>query len=235
MSSKISLAIVGAVVALTSIGCASGYMTKDEYDRDLAQLKEYRDALEKENAELRIKGAEYDRLKAEADLNGDSSKFYSDLAASLRNALKGSGVEEREIFVNPRTGAVEFSTGLLFTVGSWEISEKGKKALKAFADANRGNVFKVVGHADKKPIVSGPLRAKLDTDTNMELSCRRATSVMGMLMQNGMRESQFASVEGHGTEPTERNGIARAVEIFVVKGAAVAPTSAVKPAKTTKK
>lgn len=235
MSSKISLAIVGAVVALTSIGCASGYMTKEEYDRDLAQLKEYRDALEKENAELRLKGAEYDRLKAENDLNGDSSKFYADLAASLRNALKGSGVEEREIFVNKETGAVEFSTGLLFTPGSWEIAPRGKAALKAFAESNRGNVFKIVGHADKKPIVREITKKNLETDTNMELSCRRATAVMGELLRNGLRESQIASVEGHGTEPTARNGISRCVEIFVVKGASVAPTSAVKPAKAIRK
>lgn len=235
MSSKFSLAIVGAVIAMTSIGCAGQYITKEDYDRDLAQLKEYRDALEKENAELRVKGAEYDRLKAENDFNGDSSKFYGDLAAALRNALKGSGVEEKEIFVNPRTGAVEFSTGLLFNVGSWEISARGKQALKAFAEANRGNVFKIVGHADKKPIVTAKVKAALDTDTNMELSCRRATSVMGELMHNGMRESQFASVEGHGTAPAERNGISRSVEIFVVKGAQVAPTSAAKPAKSTRK
>ena len=161
MSSKISLAIVGAVVALTSIGCNPGYITKDDHDRELAQMREYKDALEKENAELRLKGAEYDRLKAENDLNGDSAKFYNDLAASLRNALKGSGVDDREIFVNPRTGAVEFSTGLLFDLGSWNISPRGKQALKAFAEANRGNVFKIVGHADKKPIVREATRKEI--------------------------------------------------------------------------
>jgi hypothetical protein len=58
---------------------------------------------------------------------------------------------------------------------------------------------------------------------------------MGELMKAGMREPQFGSVEGHGTEATEHNGVARCVEIFVVKGAQVAPTSAVKPAKTVKK
>ena len=235
MSSRISLAIVGAVVALTSIGCAGRYITKEEYDRDITQTKELNDALMKENAELRLKGDAYERLKAESDINGETAKFYNDLAASLRNALKGSGVEEREIFVNKATGAVEFSTGLLFDLGSWNISEKGKKALKAFADANRGNVFKIVGHADKKPITRKSTMDKLETDTNMELSCRRATAVMGELLHNGLRESAIASVEGHGTEPTERNGISRCVEIFVVKGAAVAPTSAVKPAKTIKK
>jgi flagellar motor protein MotB len=236
MSSKISLAIVGAFVALTSIGCAGRYVTKDEYDRDLAQMREYKDALEKENAELRLKGDAYDRLKAENDINGDSSKFYADLADSLKKALAGVGIEnDKDVFVNKRTGAVEFSTGLLFTPGSWEISARGKQALKAFAESNRGNVVKVVGHADKKPIVREATKKALETDTNMELSTRRAIAVMGELMKAGMREPQFGSVEGHGTEATEHNGVARCVEIFVVKGAQVAPTSAVKPAKTVKK
>jgi len=236
MSSKISLAIVGAFVALTSIGCAGRYVTKDEYDRDLAQMREYKDALEKENAELRLKGDAYDRLKAENDINGDSSKFYADLADSLKKALAGVGIEGKdEVFVNKRTGAVEFSTGLLFTPGSWEISARGKQALKAFADSNRQNVVKVVGHADNKKIVRPATLKALDTDTNMELSTRRAIAVMGELLHDGMREAQFGSVEGHGTEATEHNGVARCVEIFVVKGAQVAPTSAVKPAKTVKK
>lgn len=237
MSSNISIAIVGAFVALSSIGCATGYVTKEDHERDMAQIREYKDALEKENAELRLKGDAYDRLKAENDVNGDTSKFYADLAESLKNALKGVGIEDRgEVFVNKRTGTVEFSTGLLFTPGSWEISARGKQALKAFADANRGNVVKVIGHADKKPIVREATRKALDTDTNTELSVRRAIAVFGELLKAGMREPQFGSVEGHGTEATEHNGVARCVEIFVVKGAQVAPTSAVKPApKTTKK
>lgn len=237
MSSKYSLALVGAVVALTSVGCAGHYMTKEDYDRDTAQLKEYNGALEKENAELRLKGEAYDRLKAENDINGESAKFYGDLAESLRKALKDSGVvaDKGDVYVNPRTGAVEFSSSLMFQLGSWSITDNGKKALKVFAEANRGNLCKIVGHADKKPITRKETKEKLETDTNMELSCRRATAVMGELLHHGMRESQIASVEGHGTEATEHNGIARCVEIFVVKGASVAPTSALKPVKTTKK
>jgi len=237
MSSKLSLAIVGAVLAFTSIGCSGHFVSKEDYDRDITQTKELNDALMKENAELRLKGDAYERLKAENDINGESAKFYNDLADSLRKALKDSGVAtaKDDVFVNPRTGAVEFSSSLMFPLGSWNISENGKKALKAFAESNRGNVCKIVRHTDRKPITREETKEKLETDTNMELSCRRATAVMGELLHHGMRESQIASVEGHGTEATEHNGVARCVEIFVVKGASVAPTSAVKPAKTTKK
>ncbi|HLY07772.1 MAG TPA: OmpA family protein [Planctomycetota bacterium] len=236
MSSRISLAIVGAVVAFSSVGCAGHYVTQEDYDRAVVQTKELNDALLKENAELRLKGDAYDRLKAESDLSGDTSKFYAELADSLKKALKDMGIEDKgEIYVNKEKGSVEFSTGLLFQPGSWEISARGKQALKAFAEANRGNVVKVVGHADKKPIVHDSTLKKLETATNMELSTRRAIAVMGDLLKDGMRETQFGSVEGHGTEATEHNGVARCVEIFVVKGASVAPTSAVRTTKTTRK
>jgi flagellar motor protein MotB len=236
MSSKLSLAIVGAVLAFGSVGCAGHFVTQEEYDRAIVQTKELNDALLKENAELRLKGDAYDRLKAENELNGDSAKFYADLADSLKKALAGMGIEDKgEVFVNKKTGAVEFASTLLFDLGSWNISARGKQALKAFAEANRTNVVKIVGHADKKPITRKETIAKLETDTNMELSTRRAIAVMGELLKDGMRETQFGSVEGHGTEATEHNGVARCVEIFVVKGAAVAPTSAVKTTKTTKK
>ena len=236
MSSRISLAIVGAVVAFSSVGCAGHYVTQEDYDRAVVQTKELNDALLKENAELRLKGDAYDRLKAESDLSGDTSKFYAELADSLKKALKDMGIEDKgEIYVNKEKGSVEFSTGLLFQPGSWEISARGKQALKTFAEANRGNVVKVVGHADKKPIVHDSTLKKLETATNMELSTRRAIAVMGDLLKDGMRETQFGSVEGHGTEATEHNGVARCVEIFVVKGASVAPTSAVRTTKTTRK
>jgi flagellar motor protein MotB len=236
MSSKILFTLVAAFAALSSVGCSSAWMSREEFDRETAQMREYNQALEKENADLKLKGADYDRLKSELEANGESSKFYKELAASLRKALEGSPVAEGDYNINNKTGAIEFKDGVLFDLGSWKISAKGAAILKAIADTQRSNVVKVVGHTDKKPITRAATKAALDTDTNMELSTRRAVAVMGELMKHGMRESQFASVEGHGTEATERNGVARCVEIFVVKGAQVAPTSfEKKPAKTTKK
>jgi flagellar motor protein MotB len=225
MSSKISLAIVAGVVALSSVGCSGAWMTREEHERETAQLTEYKNALEAENAQLRMKGAEFDKLKAEFDANSESSKFYSELAANLKQALNGIGITEKDWGVNPKTGAIEFKDGVLFELGSWTISAKGKQILKAIAETQKSNVVKVVGHADKKPITREATKKALDTDTNMELSCRRAVAVMGELLKNGMRESQIASVEGQGTSPTHSNGVARVVEIFIVKGTGVAPAS----------
>jgi flagellar motor protein MotB len=224
MSSKFSFVIAAAILSLSSIGCSSAWMTQEEHDRQTAQLSEYKDALEKENADLKLKGADYDRMKAELEANGEASKFYAELAASLKKALSGVGAPETDVFVN-KQGAIEFKDGVLFDLGSWKISAKGQQILKVVAETQRGNVVKIVGHTDRKPITRAATKAALDTDTNMELSSRRAVAVMGELLKHGMRESQFASVEGHGTEATQHNGVARCVEIFVVKGATAAPTS----------
>jgi outer membrane protein OmpA-like peptidoglycan-associated protein len=235
MSSKPLFAIAGAIVLLGSVGCTSAWMTVEEHEQKMTQLNEYKNALEKENADLKMRLADYDRLKAELETNGESAKFYADLADSLKKALNGMDVPESDVIVNKSTGTIEFKDGVLFDLGSWKISPKGQKILKALAETQRTNLLKVVGHADKKQIRRPETLKALETDTNMELSCRRATAVMGELLKHGMRESQFASVEGHGTAATEHNGVARCVEIFVVKGAQVAPTSAVKSTKTSKK
>lgn len=223
--SRMSFVIAAAFAALSSVGCSSAWISQEEHERLTTQLNEYKDALEKENADLKMKVADYDRLKAEMETNGESAKFYAELAASLKKAFAGSDVSESDVIVNKTTGTIEFKDGVLFDLGSWKISAKGQKILKAIAETQRTNVVKVVGHTDRKPITRPATIAALETKTNMELSCRRATAVMGELIRSGMRESQFASVEGHGTEATEHNGVARCVEIFVVKGAQVAPTS----------
>lgn len=235
MSSKLSIAIVGAAVALSSVGCAGGYVTKEDYEREFAQKTELIDALTKENAELRQKGEAYDRLKAEMDVNGESAKFYADLANTLRNALKEHGLTHEDVVVE-KDGRVVFATDVLFDLGSWTLTPKGHQILAAFAQTQKNNVMKIVGHTDSKRIASAGLKKALETDTNKELSVKRAIAVMGELLKGGIRESQIASVEGHGSdEPRGNDAKSRRVEIFVVPGAHVAPTSAVKPAKTTKK
>jgi len=237
MSSKFSLIVVGAVVALSSIGCAGRYIDKEEYDREMTQKAELIDALTKENAELRQKGEAYDKLKAEMDVNGESAKFYAELADSLRKALKDNGIADHNeaVFVE-KDGRVVFATDVLFDLGSWKLTAKGHQILAAFAQTQKNTVMKIVGHTDSKRIASAGLKKELETDTNKELSVKRAIAVMGELLKSGVRESQIASVEGHGSdEPRGNDAKSRRVEIFVVPGAKVAPTSAVKPAKTTKK
>jgi flagellar motor protein MotB len=211
-------------------------MSREEHERETAQLREYKDALESENAGLRLKAADYDRMKAELEANGGASKFYSELAASVKAALAGLGVSEKEIEVHP-DGRVVFATDVLFDLASWKLTPRGKELLAKFAQTQKTTVMKIVGHTDSKRVVSKGLKEALETDTNKELSVKRAVAVMGELMHNGVREGQIASVEGHGSsEPKKTDKDSRRVEIFIVPGAQVQPTSFQKPAgKTTKK
>ena len=234
---RISFVIVAAFAALSSVGCASTWMSQEEHDRLTTQLKEYKDALESENAALRIKGADYDRMKAELENNGETAKFYHDLAASLKQAMAGLGVQEKDFEIDHATGRVTLATDVLFDTASWKLTPRGKEILAKFASTQKSNVMKIVGHTDSKRVVSKGLRDALETDTNKELSVKRAIAVFGELLQHGIREGQIASVEGHGSsEPKANDAKSRRVEIYIVPGAQVQPTSFQKPAtKTTKK
>jgi flagellar motor protein MotB len=232
---RISFIIAAAFVALSSVGCSSTWMSREEHETLTRELNDYKNALEAENAALKIKGADYDRMKAELENNGEAAKFYSELAASLREAFKSVGIAPTEIEVHP-DGRVVFATDVLFDLASWNLTPRGKEILAKFALTQKNNVMKIVGHTDRKPIVSAGLKKALETDTNKELSVKRALAVMGELMHHGIREGQIASVEGHGSsEPKKTDKDSRRVEIFIVPGAQVQPTSFQKAAKTTKK
>jgi flagellar motor protein MotB len=234
MSSKLFAACL-CLAVLGSIGCAGMYVPKDQYDRDITQLNDYKSALERDNAELRPKAEGYDRLKGQMDLTQDAGRFYGDIAASLKKALAGLGVDPDDVSVGDK-GQIVFATDLLFDLGSWTISAKGKEVLAKFAQTQKGNLLKIVGHTDKKPIVTQKVKAALDTDTNLELSVKRAIIVASELMKAGISERAMG-VEGKGSTESRPGGDAkcRRVEIFVVEGAHVVPTSAIKNAKPSKK
>src|SRR5262245_22011953 len=128
MSSKITLALASLVVAFGSVGCSSTWMSREEHETLTQQLTEYKNALEQENAQLRMNAVEFDRLKAELDSNSESAKSYNDLAASLKQALSGLGMDEKkgDWTFNREKGAIEFKDGVLFDLGSWNISARGK-------------------------------------------------------------------------------------------------------------
>jgi len=239
MSSKLFVLAV-ALAVCASVGCTGVFVPKTQYDRDVNQLREYNAALERDNAQLRpIKDA-YDRLKAQAELAGDSSRVWDEMAAALKKALDGLATEPGDIIVDPKTGAIVLAADFLFDSGSYDISAKGKEVLKRFAEVNRGAHLRIVGHTDAMRVVQASTVQKLHiSKTNMELSALRAVSVMGELIRNGIPERNMW-VEGKGaTEPRAGGQRAcRRVEIFVVGGTpnavpAASPKSSTKAAHKT--
>ncbi len=217
MSAKISILAV-ALAVLASVGCTGVFVPKTQYDRDVNQLREYNAALERDNAELRpIKDA-YDRLKAQAAFNSESSRSWEELAEALKKALDGLAVEPGDFTYDRKTGAFVFAADLLFDSGSYDISAKGKEVLKKFAQVNRGAHLRIVGHTDSAKVVKASTKQKLPvSDTNMELSALRAVSVMHELTRNGIPERSMW-VEGRGSSEPRPGGLkaCRRVEIFIL-------------------
>jgi flagellar motor protein MotB len=223
MSSKLSIALAGAL-AVSALGCSGIFVSEEVYRRDINQLKDYVAALETDNARLRPEAEAYRKLKDDASLSADAQRTNAELADALKRALAGLDLEPDDVTVDRGSGALQLRSDVLFDLGSWKLTPKGRDILAKVAPTLSNSVVKIVGHTDRKPIVRKPTLDALDTDTNKELSVKRAITVMGELMKAGLREGQFASVEGHGSDMNVRK-----VEIFVVGGAQ--PVSAPAPVK----
>lgn len=230
------------VLALAAIvgGCST--VSADKYARDMGAQKEYISELEKRNQELESQNQAATRQLDDATLARTSDELYGQIARQLQAALASLRNGETEgMAYNSRTGAWEMGTDLLFESGSAKVSAKGSEILKKFADAHKGRSFsfRIVGHTDRAPIVKAETTKLLDTDTNMELSARRAVAVMGALKGFGIPESSFAECVGMGNRqpcaPNDRNAANmkknRRVEIFVLSTAGELKTSAEKSEK----
>lgn len=225
MSSRFLVLGLAAAV-LASVGCSGVWVQKEVYDRDVNQQREYIVALERDNAELRAKAEAYDRLKAEGELFSGANRRYDELADNLLKALSDMGVDQAVVKYDPVTQSFSFATDLLFASGSFDVTARGREILRTFAQAQKGAMLKIVGHTDIRKVTRGPTKDKLDTDTNLELSVRRATAVMGELLRSGVHERDMFVV-GHGaTKPRSGSHKGnRRVEIFLAGPAAEGKTS----------
>ncbi len=227
MSSKI-LGIVLGLGSFAAVGCQGHWVTLEQYNRDTQQLKEYNTALEQDNASLRAKAEAYDRLKGESELYSNANKAYAELADSLKKALAGMGIDHTEVTIDDK-GKVTFATDVLFDLGSWTLTARGKTILGTFAKAQKGQHFRIVGHTDRKPISRPKTKEALETDTNAELSTKRAVAVTGELLKSGVSEKQIDAIVGMGfTQPKGSDKESRRVEIFLVEGHAPLPGAPVK-------
>ena len=215
MPSKLAIFCLGAAV-LGSVGCKGIFIPKPVYDKDIAQLKDYIGALERDNAEMSGKVARYDRLKAEHEINGRADRNLDALAESLKKALAGMGIPEADVVFIKETGSFIIHNNVLFSSGSYSISSKGKQILRTVAGKLGGRKLKIVGHTDRRPITTAKTRRTLDTNTNLELSVKRANAVMGELLKSGIPEADMFVVGRGATVPRggdlSRN---RRVEIFI--------------------
>ncbi len=243
MSVRLPSILVVVFAAASAVGCAT--VSSEKYARDIAALKDFNDTLVRRNQELESQNEALSRISDETALVRTTDELYGQLARQLQTALNAlrNGDSEGMAF-NPKTGAWEMGTDLLFDSGSDKISVKGSEILKKFADAHKGKSysFRIVGHTDRAPITKEDTKKRLDTDTNMELSADRAIAVMGALIKFGIPESSFSDCIGKGNHdpcaPNDRSAANmkknRRVEIYVLSTAGALRTAADKAEKKEK-
>jgi flagellar motor protein MotB len=236
------LALAVAAASFTS-GCAT--VTAEKYARDMDALRKYNEALVQQNQALLSQNEGMGRQLDDTVLARTSDELYGQLARQLQTALDTlRNGDASGMSFNPRTGAWEMGTDLLFESGSARVSTQGKEILKRFADAHKSGAysFRIVGHTDSAKIAKKGTMDLLATDTNVELSSLRAISVMGEMKSCGIPESSFAECVGKGNrEPCAPNDKSpsnmkknRRVEIYVLAGSGALKTSAPRRDTTTK-
>lgn len=173
------------------------------------------------------------RIENMSSSNSQLSEKYRDLLTSSTNTNPLNNDQIRkfeelrarypEFEFDPQTGVSKFSTDLLFSSGSDEITPRSLEILREFSqimnngDAQHLNVL-VVGHTDDQPIA----KARVRHPTNWHLSTNRAVSVVLALKKAGIGDNRMEAA-GYGEfQPLTPNtsDAARAknrrVEIFIL-------------------
>lgn len=167
---------------------------------------------------------------------GDVGFAGPKLPAALNAALKRfAGEHSTAVAFDAARGTVKWKADLLFAIGSDVVKESSLGALRAFAEVIKSPAAAdfeviVVGHTDKRPIVSSTTKAK--HPTNWHLSAHRAISVAFVLRKNGY-EPERIGVMGCGeyrpvADDTTEAGSSRnrRVEIYLVPKGAIVQTAA---------
>ncbi len=157
---------------------------------------------------------------------GDISITGPKLPPSLHRALKDFAAQHpTAVTYDAKRGAVKWKADLLFALGSDQVKESSKEAVRGFTEVIKSAAaanfdLMIVGHTDTRPIVRPATREK--HPTNWHLSAHRAISVAYAINKFGFPFSRIG-VMGYGEfRPVADNatdggsGQNRRVEIFIV-------------------
>ena len=176
--------------------------TMDSLAAEKQRLEEQNQALK---ANLDLANQRLDNLASSNNQLGDK---YRDLltSSSTSNPLSNDQIRRfeelrqkyPEFEFDPQTGVSKFSTDVLFSSGSDEITTRSQQILREFAgimnlgDAQHLNVL-VVGHTDDQPIA----KARMRHPTNWHLSTNRAVAVLMNLKKSGIVDTRMEAA-GYG-------------------------------------
>ncbi len=164
-----------------------------ELEAKKTALAEEQKRLEQLQKDLDYRGQRIDELEQMIVANEEKMKALKDkLSSALIN------FEDRGLSVEQRNGKVYVSmeNKLLFKSGSWTVGSEGQAAVqelgKVLAD-NPDIAVLIEGHTDNDPYNgSGPLK------DNWDLSTKRATEVLKLLLNNQDIEPERLTAAGRG-------------------------------------
>ena len=143
--------------------------------------------------ELAVRMARVDELEG---LIARQQETMRNLKEKLSDALLN--FEDKGLTVEAREGKVYISmeNNLLFRSGSWKVESEGKKAISGLAGVLADNPdisVLIEGHTDNVPYSGkGPLKG------NWDLSTKRATAIVNLLLDNPQILPQNLTAAGRG-------------------------------------
>jgi chemotaxis protein MotB len=169
------------------------------------QIQQDQEELQRREDELKTRQAELERMQADIEeRNRRLIELESVLARkdSAVAALKAKvsdallGFADKGLTVTQKNGKVYVSMDekLLFKSGSYDVDPQGAAAIKELGkvlNANTDINVMIEGHTDDVPY-----RGKGDLKDNWDLSVKRATTVVRVLLQSGI-DGKRLSASGH--------------------------------------
>ncbi|NML14313.1 OmpA family protein [Azohydromonas caseinilytica] len=150
-----------------------------------------------------------------SQLIGAPELLLSEIEEALAPLIDSGDVRARRV---PRGVQVEIRDTALFEVGTADINQRARNIVAQVARifVSRPNLLQVEGHTDPSPIQSALY------PSNWELSAARASRVVRLLQEYGVRASRLSAVGMADTKPVGDNATAegrsrnRRVAIIVV-------------------
>jgi len=188
--------------------------TLEDKERTLANERGRLDKLQKDLERRSNRIDELEKLIAAKDAKMQSLK--KSISRALRN-FEGKGLTVEE-----RNGKVYISmeNKLLFESGSWAVGSQGRKAVKQLGKVLKSNsdiAVLIEGHTDNDPY---PGNAQISG--NWDLSTKRATAIVNILLENKQIDPQNLTAAGRGehapiasNETNEGKGKNRRIEVIL--------------------
>ena len=125
---------------------------------------------------------------------------------AIESMAKTHSVEDAiDVTQDNKSVIIEMADKRFFATGSWRLKPKARKILRSLAqviettELNYPYQLEVQGHTDDVPI------RKRGINSNWELSSRRATHVLQMLVKSGIKEEKLKAVGYAHTRPKMPN------------------------------